>query len=107
MVQARSCQEHRQLRPRTLPAARKHLIRPIAPAEQVRRVLLRPLALKIGIALRTLFATGVRELVAMTPCWRRLCIRCLPTRGADARVARLDRPVLKGCAQRPGLLVLR
>lgn len=50
-------------RARTLAAARKHIIRSIAAAEQVIRGLLRPLGLKVGVVSRTLFATRVRELV--------------------------------------------
>lgn len=51
-------------RARTLAAARKHIIRSIAAAEQVIRGLLRPLGLKVGIVSRTLFATRVRELIS-------------------------------------------
>lgn len=49
---------------RTLAAARKHVIRSVAAAEQVIRGLLRPLGLKVGIVSRKEFAGRVRELVA-------------------------------------------
>lgn len=49
---------------RTLAAARKHVIRSVAAAEQVIRGLLRPLGLKVGIVSRKEFAGRVRALVA-------------------------------------------
>ncbi|WP_407193078.1 hypothetical protein [Bradyrhizobium sp. STM 3566] len=58
-------------RARTLAAARKHIIRSIAAAEQVIRGLLRPLGHKVGIFSRTLFAREFVSWSAMTPYWRR------------------------------------
>lgn len=49
---------------RTLAAARKHIVRSVAAAEQVIRGLLRPFGLKVGVVSRTSFASRVRELVA-------------------------------------------
>ncbi len=53
-----------QQQARTLAAARKHVVRSLAAAEQVIRGLLRPLGLKVGVVTRTLFEAPVRELVA-------------------------------------------
>lgn len=94
-------------RARTLAAARKHIIRSIAAAEQVIRGLLRPLGLKVGIVLRNLFATRVRELVGGDAMLEE--IMNLPLAGREALMreySRLHRLVLKAVRSDPACRLL-
>ncbi|MFK4496049.1 transposase [Bradyrhizobium japonicum] len=94
-------------RARTLAAARKHIIRSIAAAEQVIRGLLRPLGLKIGIVSRTLFATRVRELVGDDALLEAIMNALLAGREALMReYARLHRLVLKAVRNDPACRLL-
>ncbi|MFK4532135.1 transposase [Bradyrhizobium ottawaense] len=94
-------------RARTLAAARKHIVRSIAAAEQVIRGLLRPLGLKVGIVSRTLFATRVRELVGDDALLEAIMNPLLAGREALMReYARLHRLVLKTVRSDPACRLL-
>ncbi|MDF0522927.1 IS110 family transposase [Bradyrhizobium yuanmingense] len=94
-------------RARTLAAARKHIIRSIAAAEQVIRGLLRPLGRKVGIVSRTLFATRVRELVSDDALLEAIMNSLLAGREALMReYARLHRLVLKAVRSDPACRLL-
>lgn len=94
-------------RARTLAAARKHVIRSVAAAEQVIRGLLRPFGLKIGIVSRKLFAARVRELVAGEAMLEAIMDPLLASREALMReCARLHRLVLKTVRNDPACRLL-
>lgn len=81
---------------RTLAAARKHVVRSLAAAEQVIRGLLRPLGLKVGVVTRTLFEARVRELVACDAMLAAIVDPLLAARAALMReFTRLHRLVLQ------------
>ncbi|MGY3622152.1 IS110 family RNA-guided transposase [Bradyrhizobium sp. USDA 10063] len=94
-------------RARTLAAARKHVIRSIAAAEQVIRGLLRPLGLKVGTVSRNLFATRVRELVTNDVILQMIIDPLIAARGALMReYLRLHRLVLKTVRSDPACRLL-
>lgn len=94
-------------RARTLAAARKHIVRSIAAAEQVIRGLLRPLGLEVGVVSRNLFAMRVRELVGGDTMLEAIMNPLLAGREAQMRgYARLHRLVLKAVRSDPAYRLL-
>lgn len=92
---------------RTLAAARKHIVRSIAAAEQVVRGLLRPFGLKVGVVSRNQFATRVRELVAGDAILETIMDPLLAARESLVReYTRLHRLVLKAVRSDPACRLL-